>query len=52
MPEDVKCLSEKKIKIAELLVQQRHPLCKIHPAEALPILKYLPAWLIKKNDDE
>ena len=50
----VDCLSEKEIEIAELLVKQKHPLSKINLSEALPILRYLPSCLVKKNgaDDD
>ena len=49
---DPKNLNFKKCKIAEQMVASRHPLCQIHLAKALPILRYLPSWLLRKEDDE
>ena len=46
-----KNLSAKKVLIAEELVNQRHPLSKINFAKALPILKYLPAWLVQHEEN-
>ena len=45
-------MSTKKVKIAEDLVNQRHPLSRIHLAKALPIFKYLPSWLLQKDREQ